>query len=270
MICLDNATKVTINSSSKGNQRKFFYNDYWIKLDNPGCCEGLAESFASRFCACIMDFPYVPYGTNTYEYMDEVYVGCDSLNMYGRNDVVFISFRSLLRQWGIQADIFIKDASIERNIMNVVELAKSRIGLDLLDYFRRLLFLDCLIINEDRHLMNLGVCYCKTDGMFYEATCFDNGSSLFCVNWTFRKRKTIAENLEAARSVARPFSKFYDKQAQALLNLGCAPLKVSKIWTDALLKGYYNPLYSAEMNARVKSVLSNRLDYYQDKIFVFV
>lgn len=270
MLCLDNLTKVTTDSSSKGNQCKFYYNGYWIKLDNPECHEGLAEDFVSKFCATILDFPYVQYESAQYEYMERVCAGCQSYNMYGRPDVSFVSFRSLFKQWGIPLNMFYGLPSVEQNILNVVKICKERIGLNLLDYFRRLLFLDCLIINEDRHLMNIGVCYCQTDGKFYEAPCFDNGSSLFCVNWTYRKRKTFAENLESAKSIARPFSKFYDKQAEALLNIGCQPLKLNKSCVDALLGSYINPLYSEELNHRVRAVLWNRLEYYRDKVFVFV
>lgn len=270
MFSLDTATQVTINSSSKGNQRKFFHDGYWVKLDNQNCYEGLAENFVSKFCDCIVDFPHVSYESSKFEYMDEEYVGCYSYNMYNRQDMVFVSFRSLLHQWGIRQSIFIQDASIETNILNVTKLIRDRLGLDVSDYLRRLLFLDCLIINEDRHLMNLGVCYCKSDGKFYEAPCFDNGSSLFCVNWTFRRRKSFEENLIAAKSVARPFSKFYDNQVQALLNLGCRPLLIDRAGVDLLLSTYQNPLYSEELNSRVKAVLSNRLSYYQGKIFAYV
>lgn len=270
MLILDESTKVLINSSSKGNQKKFYNNGIWIKLDNEKCSEGLAEEFVSRVCNCIYDFPYVWYESSKFEYRDEVYNGCFSRNMYKRQDMIFISFRNLLKQWGIPQNIFFKDESIEANMQNVLYLTYSKLGLNLLDYFRRLLMLDCLIINEDRHLMNIGVCYCKSDNKYYEAPCFDNGSSLFCTNWTYRKRKTLEENIDFAKSVARPFSKFYDKNLQALLNLGCSPLRISKWRLDNLLAVYHNSLYSDELNMRVKQTLINRLNYYQNKAFIYV
>lgn len=45
MLILDETTKVVIDSSSKGNQRKFYNNGIWIKLNNDKCSEGLAEDF---------------------------------------------------------------------------------------------------------------------------------------------------------------------------------------------------------------------------------
>ena len=118
--------------------------------------------------------------------------------------------------------------------------------------------------------MNIGVCYCKSNNRYYEAPCFDNGSSLFCTNWTYRKRKTFEENIDFAKSVARPFSKFYDKNLQALLNLGCNPLRISRHEVENLLATYHNSLYSDELNMRVKQVLVNRLNYYQNKAFIYV
>lgn len=270
MLILDETTKVVIDSSSKGNQRKFYNNGIWIKLNNDKCSEGLAEDFVSKLCACIYDFHYVQYESSQFEYRDEVYNGCYSRNMYNRQDIIFVSFRNLLKQCGIQQNIFFRDESVEVNIKNVLELVYSRLGLNLLDYFRRLLMLDCLIINEDRHIMNIGVCYCKSDGKYYDAPCFDNGSSLFCTNWTYKKRKTLEENIDFARSVARPFSKFYDKNLQALLNLGCNPLRLNRQGVENLLSTYYNSLYSDELNIRVKQVLVNRLNYYQNRAFIYV
>lgn len=269
MLVLDDRTKVVVNSSSKGNQVKFYNNGMWIKLDNLRCSEGLAEDFVSKFCSCIYDFPYVKYQSDTFLYDEDIFTGCKSMNMYNRQDIMFVSMRSLLRQWNVQSNIFYSSASVEQNIINVVELVKKKLGVDLLDYFRRLLLLDSLIINEDRHIMNLGVCYCKTNNRFYEALCFDNGSSLFCTNWTYRKRKTLEENIKSATSVARPFSKFFEKQVYALLNLGCRPLEINRSKVEALLQGYYNPLYSDELNARVKSVLKDRLGHYQGVAFVW-
>lgn len=269
MLELNDCTKVIINSSSKGNQKKFYNNGVWIKLDNENCYEGLAEEFVSKFCECIYDFPYVQYECDKFLYRDDIYNGCYSRNMYNRQDIAFISLRSLFKQWDKPQNLFFINESTEINIQNVVSLIYNKTGLDLLDYFRRLLFLDCLIINEDRHIMNLGICYCNSDSKFYLAPCFDNGSSLFCTNWTYRKRKTLEENIDFAKSVARPFSKFYDKQAKALLNLGCSPLVINKNSLDYFLSSYHNSLYTDELNLRVKKVLVNRLNYYQNKIFLY-
>lgn len=269
MIYADGFQEVISESSSKGNQLKFYKDGYWIKIDNQSCYEGLAEDFVSKFESCIYDFPFVEYKSDKIIYNDNEYNGCLSYNMYNRLDTTFISFRQLLRKTGTSQNIFIISSDIKENISNVRKFAYNTVGLDLLDYFRRLLFLDCLIINEDRHIMNIGIVYCASDNKYYEAPCFDNGSSLFCTNWTYRQRKTLVENIEFSKTVARPFSKFYDRQLDALIKLGCKPLVIDKKKVMSLLQNYYNELYSDELNKRIKDVLENRLKYYFGKAFIW-
>lgn len=269
MIEVDAFKMVLNESSSKGNQVKFYNQGYWYKIDNDRCCEGLAEDFVSYISGYIVDFPYVQYRSEKLSYNDEVFNGCVSYNMFNRLDCSFLSLRSLLRSAGAINGILIKDSCIENNIMNVCNLVFDITGVDFLSYLGRLLMLDCLIINEDRHIMNLGVCYCSSSGIYYQAPCFDNGSSLFCTNWTYRKKKTLQENIDSAYCVARPFSKFYDKQLDALLNLGCSKLWIKSGVVDAV-SSYYNPLYSQELNDRVKIVFLNMLERYRGRVYDFV
>lgn len=269
MLLLDDCRKLLSDSYSKGNQRKFYLNGNWIKLDSENCYEGLAEHFVSCFCQCILDFPYVKYTCDKFEYNDDIYNGCYSRNMYNR-DISFISLKNLLKQWQIPQNILIKDESIPHNIYNTVIVVYEHTGISILNYISRLLMLDCLIINEDRHIMNLGLQHSGVDNSFYEAPCFDNGGSLFCTNWTYRKRKSLEENIDFAQSVARPFSKFYDKQLKALIELGCKPLVIKKSDLDFLFKNYHNNFYSDTLNKRVIDVIKNRLDYYEGWCFIYV
>lgn len=268
MKVLDNIEQLHIEGTSKGNQAKFFCNGYWIKLDNPNCSEGLAEEFVSLFCDCIYDFPHVMYHTDRFSYLENIYNGCYSYNMYDDCSVSFISMRRLLRTCGIPLNLFIKDSDTKKNILNVVDLVEQKTGINTLNYFRQLLLLDALILNEDRHIMNMGLCL--KDNRYMLAPVFDNGSSLFCINWIYRKSKTLEQNIESAKSVARPFSKFYDKQVDAVLQLTQRPLLIDKKKVDYLLKNYYNELYPEDMNKRIKAVLMNRLDYYNGKAFIYV
>jgi hypothetical protein len=189
--------------------------------------------------------------------------------MYNDLNISFISLRRLFKKNNIPLNIFIKNESIEVNIKNVINTVGNLTGIDISTYLFRLLLLDALIINEDRHYMNLGIC---TNGHNYlNASCFDNGSSLFCTNWTYRKTKSLQENLNSAKSVARPFSKFFDKQVQACINLGAKPLIINKIGLDNLLTSYYNDYYNKDMNNLIKDVLRSRLDYYKNSgVYIYV
>lgn len=267
MLDLSNLEQIKMGGTSKGNQIKFYHNGYWIKLDNQYCSEGLAEEFVSLFCDCIYDLSHVVYHTERYLYNDNEYTGCYSYNMYDDLSVSFVSMRKLFHTWGVPINtFFLKDA--KTNIVNVANIVEQYTGLNVYNYFRQLVLLDALILNEDRHYMNMGL-FVKAN-QFMLAPVFDNGSSLFCVNWIYRKSKSLEENINSAKSVARPFSKFYDNQVNAILELGGQPLKIDKNKLTYLLNHYHNELYSDEMNQRIKDVLKLRLDYYVGRAFVYV
>lgn len=257
--------KVDLNIlTSKGNQQKFYKDGCWVKIDSKNCYEGLAEEFVSRFEGTILDFDFVDYESGIFDDC----CGCSSNNMYD-TDVEFYSLKHIFKAYKIPLNIFIKEQDVAKNIKNVIDAIETAIGVDISEYLFRLLFLDALIINEDRHYMNLGIC-CK-DNQYFQAPCFDNGSSLFCTNWTYRKTKSLEENIASAMSVARPFSKFFDKQVDACIRLGARPLQIYKKGLDLLMVNYHNPLYDDKMNNLVKAVLSDRLAYYYNKgVYEFV
>lgn len=263
MFDLSSAIPVQNESSSKGNQLKFYYQGYWIKLDNDRCYEGLAEEFVSKFEDLIIDFPHVEYKTDLFNYNDEIYKGCYSYNMYNDVNVTFHSLRSVLKAVYVPLSIFTEEDDIALNMQNVINTVHIYAGVDITTYLFRLLLLDALIINEDRHYMNLGIC--RKGAQAAQAPCFDNGASLFCTNWTYRKTRSLEENIKMASSVARPFSKFYDKQVDACIRLGAKPLQIDKRGLDQLMMYYHNPLYEDKMNNLIKAVLSDRLAYYYGK-----
>lgn len=270
MIHLDDSFRIEMASSSRGDQRKFYKDGYWVKLDNEGYFEGLAEEFVSYFCTCIEGFSSVEYRTSMFEYNERQFRGCVSKTMFGDKNICFTSIKSLAKSYNVPLRNFVCQNSVEQNIINTVVFIRDNFGVNILSYLGRLLMLDCIIINEDRHLMNLGICYNKKLGVYMEAPCFDNGTSLFCTYWSYRKRKSLEENIEFAKSVAKPFSKFYDKQLSALLNLGCKPLLINKVRLEYILDWYTNDLYPKEVLDRVKAVLLNRLRYYEGSAFIYV
>lgn len=269
MINLDGFNTVISESSSKGNQRKFYQNGYWIKLDNDRCNEGLAEEFVSKFENLILDFPYVEYKTDLFSLNGDEYKGCYCYNMYDDKDVVFYSLRHVLKMNNIPLSIFTKEEDIAVNMKNVINAVGNSTGVDITTYLFRLLLLDALIINEDRHYMNLGIC--RKGAQAAQAPCFDNGASLFCTNWTYRKTRSLEENMKMALGTARPFSKFYAKQVEACVRLGAKPLLIDKKGLDQLMIYYHNHLYDDNMNNIIKAVLSDRLAYYYNKgVYEFV
>lgn len=59
MLSVETTDVIVSESSSRGNQTKFYRDGCWVKLDNH--IEGMAEEFSSFLADCILDFPHVQY-----------------------------------------------------------------------------------------------------------------------------------------------------------------------------------------------------------------
>ena len=269
MVDLDSYNVLVSQGSSRGNQPKFYKDGTWVKLDNYKCHEGLAEEFVSMLCSYINGMSYVPYKSERFVYHDDEYIGCSCPNMYWNPSVEFMTLRSILRE-NKKLVSYITHGEIEENIRNAVLLIKEHTGVDTGSYFANLLFLDSIILNEDRHIMNVGVCFDRSKCIYLPAPCFDNGASLFCTNWTYRQRKTLEENINSVLSCARPFSKFFMKQVDAFRELGFPPLYINKSGVDTLLETYENSLYSHDLVERVKETLYLRLQACKGVSFEWV
>lgn len=269
MVVLDDYEVVKSQSSSRGNQQKFYKDGTWIKLDHSRCHEGLAEDFVLRFCACIKGMSYVPYKSEMFMYHDEMYVGCFCPSIYWNKNIEFITLRSLLRQYN-KLISFVTHGEIKDNIRNTILFIKESVGVDTWEYFARLIYLDSIILNEDRHIMNVGVCFDREQEKYLVAPCFDNGASLFCTNWTYRISKTLDENIKSVLSCARPFSKFFMKQVDAFRDFGYEPLSINKSAVEELLETYENKYYPTELVDRTKKVLQLRLKACEGVSFEWV
>lgn len=263
MISVDSFQEILSESSSRGNQHKFYSNGYWYKIDNPYCYEGLAEEFSSLVAECIYGFNSVSYRSVELEYNGDDYTGCMSQNMYTK-DTQFISVRHIFKELALP---LLNTNNPYNDMKIVVDVVGRATGLDIRWYLRDILYFDCLIINEDRHYMNLGIC--RNGNTYCIAPCFDNGSSLFCTNWTYRRNMSFEENIRRSRSVAKPFSKFFDRHVEALEKLGTSPLVIDKRAMNSLVGEYHNPLYSEDMNYRVVRVLMEMLKVYYNRVFIW-
>lgn len=259
MIVLDDFEQIKSQHGTRGNQMKFYNDGMWYKLDNLKCNEGLAEEFASKFCACINGMSYVPYKSDKYMYHGEVYNGCECPNMYWNNDIEFINTKTMWERQGEEGSIFTRKDVERDRIPYVVSYIKSLTGVDTGSYFARLAYLDSIIVNVDRHYMNVGVCYDKGQDKYMIAPCFDNGSAFLCVNWYNSHRRSLDENIAYSLDQVYPFVKWSDKQVELFKEFGFPPLYISKSKVTELLNTYENNNYSPDLVARCKYVLEKRL-----------
>ena len=139
--------------------------------------------------------------------------------------------------------------SMEERIEYVLRFIEQSCGLDVSDYLRKIIMLDMLVLNEDRHLNNLAVIF-KEDH-FICAPIFDNGVSLLTANQSVNWNFSIEENVK--RVIARPFSGSHERMYEYFgkgFSLDC---QAAFKWLDE------------EPESREKEVLEYQLRRYEER-----
>ncbi|MDE6025682.1 MAG: hypothetical protein K2G45_09535 [Lachnospiraceae bacterium] len=96
-----------------------------------------------------------------------------------------------------------EEGLVEYLVSNVLKFLKDNMGYDATKYLQKILTVDFLSLNTDRHFNNLGFIVHK-NGTISDAPIFDNGLGLLNGNVSINKHLSIAENTK--RVIARPFS----------------------------------------------------------------
>ena len=268
MIDFDQFRDTMVEACTKGQQRKFYDTKAktWYKIDTRGCNQGLAEEFVSFISAEIKNIKIINYTAVSGILNEELVNGCCSHNMYGE-DVQFITLKQILKAGGYNESILTKYSKIEDNIRAVVQAVFYVTGTNILNYLRDNIFLDALILNEDRHYKNMGLFF--VDNKYHIAPIFDNGNSLFCVNSVYDRDSSLARNIDILSHMqVRPFDASYDEQVEALFRLKVEPLSIDYNRMKHLIHSYQNINYPKEQVRLVKDVMLNRLEYYKGYLYV--
>lgn len=169
--------KIVIKSSLEGVQYKYFKDGYWYKIDG-SCHQGLTEKLVS----ILLENSTLPKDSFvSYEWcrINGKY-GCRSKNFFGENES-FITFEELYRRVKLRGSLkddlwAIREA--EDRYLFLIDIAKEITDLDVSDYLKRMIYLDMLVLNRDRHTHNYGFIYNSITNKFRCAPIFDNGLSL--------------------------------------------------------------------------------------------
>lgn len=205
---ISNEYIVTQQGTSEGTQIKYKKGDYWYKKDNRGN-EGLVEYLVSNFLRYTdlesEEFVMYEYGTINGQ------SGCRSKNFLKHNEELVTLYRLYFNEYGKDLSQVINEMEeMEERIDYVIRFVEKSCGIDIFKYLGKILTVDMIILNEDRHLNNLALIF---DGnSFKPAPIFDNGLSLLTgnqsVNWNF----SVSENVK--RVIARPFSGNHEKMVK--------------------------------------------------------
>lgn len=202
-------------TSSKGNQNKWKAGGKWYKEDGLGY-EALAEVLISRLLEKTNIETFVPYAYTALEKEGKLLHGCCSEDFMEAEDDKVISVERLFQTFygGSAAKLVLPYTEPADRIRYVAESVEKVTGLqDFGGYLRRILTIDALFLNEDRHFHNLAVIQ-RLDGTYRFCPIFDNGAALFSDT---RSDYPLDMDLEQcyARIEAKPFSRDFDEQLDA-------------------------------------------------------
>ena len=136
--------------------------------------------------------------------------------------------------------------------MYVESFVKEYTGLDIHEYLSKMLALDALILNTDRHFNNIGIIANSKENKYRFAPIFDNGRSLLSEIEKFPFDISIEENIQNV--IGKPFAANLEYQAH-VFGYG---LKIDYEELFALLKG--------EEKCRALDVLYLQLDKYRERL----
>lgn len=177
---LEQDCRMENRNSSKGNQMKWCREDIWYKADYTGY-EGLAEYIISkllRYSTLSLE-EYVDYETEQMSYKAQRHTGCKSSNFLPENWQMITLERLFQSNYG--ESLYKKIFSLEdgeKRLEFLVDYVVRMTGLkDFGIYMSKLMTLDALFLNEDRHTHNIAVLL-DPEGNYHYCPIFDNGAGL--------------------------------------------------------------------------------------------
>lgn len=183
-------------SSSFGNQVKWKHNNLFVKLNCLGY-EDIAEVLVSHFLSFtnLGEDEYVKYHSCVI-YEDGIYMGNGCYSEDFTKGYMEISISDIL------------DNNLESQAVSYEELREILypiIGYDVKSYIDKILSVDSIIRNEDRHFKN--ICFLYKEGEYVPAPIFDNGDSCLSDLITHPLSVSIRDNLKNV--YAKPFKTRY-------------------------------------------------------------
>ena len=176
----ENQLKGSERQSSKGNQLKWETGGIWYKADYLGY-EGLSEYIASAVLSFSSLNPreYVRYNTEEISYKKRLLKGSKSSNFLPAGWQMITIERLFRNRFGKSIGAMLYGIpDIRERLRFLTEQVKSMTGIrDFGIYMNKILTIDALLLNEDRHTHNIAV-LCDPSGNFHLCPIFDNGSSL--------------------------------------------------------------------------------------------
>lgn len=256
--------QIFIRKSSKGNQMKWEKDDMWYKADFTGY-EGLTEYLISQLLvySTLNADEFVIYNTEEIKYKKQKYLGCSSKDFLKKGWQI-ITLERLFEQnfgWGLHKSLYsIEDH--EGRICFLVQQVERITGLvDFGKYMSKIITIDALFLNEDRHTHNIAVLMDK-NGNFDYCPIFDNGAGLLSdTTVDYPLNEDIYPMIKQVKS--KTFLQSFDEQLDYVekyyghnLYFGFSKKDVEEILAE-------EQIYPQDIKERVKNIIYYQMDKYQ-------
>lgn len=250
--------------SSKGNQLKWENNGIWYKADYTGY-EGLAEYLISHLLrkSTLSENEYVVYELEEIKYKNTCYMGVKSKNflLEGWQIITLERLFANFFHESLYKSIY-KIETYEDRLLFLVEQIERITGLrEFGTYMNKLLTIDAMFLNEDRHMHNIAVLM-NQDGKFAYCPIFDNGASLLSdMLMDYPIGGDLYKMLGDVQS--KTLGEDFDKQLDASEWLYKANLKFHFQKKDVKNILENATLYSEEEKERVEQIIYLQMKKYQ-------
>ena len=246
-------------TSSKGNQEKWFDQGKWYKLDQFGY-EALAEVVASELLKCSTieketPFTFVRYSMERLHVHGRERTGCSS-DHFLKSGESLVTLSHLFKQY-LGDSLGKKLAQLPSDKKRMRYLAEATADITGLGEFPRYLTLlfeiDALVLNNDRHLNNIAVL--EKEGKFSYCPIFDQGAGLLS-NAMYHPFDVVPRAL-IADVYASPLKTTFNRQINTMRSLYGKQLNVPEFSVEELY-AMLEPLlpYYAE---RDRAIIADRV-----------
>lgn len=249
-------------SSSKGNQPKWYADGFWYKADHMGS-EALSETVISSLLSKTNISNYVRYSPTVIEYKNKDYVGCCSEN-FKKDSESIITLERLFRAYSGKslAKSLLDYPDIKDKIRFTVDFIEGHTNLENVgEYLTAMLELDAFFLNEDRHTNNIAFIRNDDSGEFRFCPYFDFGLALLSDANDYPLDADIYKCISNVK--AKPFDGDFDLQTDAAEELYGIQLRISFTEKDvfnavSLLSGYYDEV---TLNRAANIILARKNKY---------
>ncbi len=210
----DKDIKTENRKSSKGNQLKFERDGIWYKADNMGY-EGLSECIVSALIehSTLSKDEYVSYEYESIEYNGNLFDGCKSKDFADNWKLITLE-RLFMQSYGQSLNKLIYRTSDKSERLKMLVDQTERItGIKNFGiYMNKLLTIDALFLNEDRHTHNIAVLM-NGKGDFRLCPIFDNGAALLSdTKMDYPLGRDVYDQIESVQ--AKTFSTSFEEQLE--------------------------------------------------------